>query len=92
MLPPPGPPPYALFDRGSIHERVQCWLGDDSGVKTWDNWADACCAATIVSEQLGRVVRPACYDGSANKLRDEVPTRMSTRDAVALVEGFRDNL
>ena len=82
MIPPPGPPPYALYDRDG-----RCWLGGDDGVKTWDDWEIACAAATIVTEQLGRLIRPTHYDGSAKKFKDEVPTRKTPLEALVAVEG-----
>ena len=82
MTPPPGPPPYALYDRDG-----HCWLGTDNSVKTWDEWEIACCAATIATEQFGRLIRPASYDGSATKYKDEAFTRKSPLQALTEIEG-----
>jgi hypothetical protein len=80
------PPPYALYDPTG-----KCWLGNDDGVRTFDNWDDARIAAAIATEQLGRtklreLIRPAHYDGRANKLKDEVPTKMTPVAALQLLE------
>lgn len=82
MTPPPGPPPYALYDRDG-----KCWLGTDEGVKTFNEWIDACAGATILTEQLGRLIRPVPYDGSATAYKDEVLTRKSSLQALEEIEG-----
>lgn len=78
---------YGIYDT-----QDSCWLGDEHGPKLFEDFLVARVAAQVLDERLGN--RPGRskareYGGGANRLRDEVQTKMSTLDALQRIEGGR---
>jgi len=92
---------YAVYDQID-----RCWLGNEKGVVTYPDRDIAAMACTVIIEQMDldysmpRVsaasqrrktrYRTFPYDGTANKLKDSVPTKMTPLQAIQKIEGFKE--
>ena len=75
---------YGLFD-----PMTGTWCGNDEGVLLYDDLDLAMVSAAVANKQLGYKpgrIRPMMYDGTANKLRDTLPTKMGVVDALKELE------
>ena len=75
---------YGIFDT-----QDKCWIGDDRGPKQYDEEIIARVAAQVYDTMMrnapGRT-RAKEYDGSANKLKDEVKPAMTPVQALDRLE------
>lgn len=75
---------------GLLDLRDRCWLGDDSGPKTFADIELAKFAAAVASEQLGRTILARLYVSSTVIFKDRVPVKMTPIQAIRKLEGFTD--
>ena len=78
---------YAILDTAD-----NCWLGDDSGPKTFDDFMLARVAAQVWETQvygtdLGARYKAVEYLPAALRLKDHVETKMNTLKALQRIEG-----
>jgi len=66
--------------------RVRAWLGNAAGPLEYDEELIAKAAATILSEQLGYVIRPLPIDRRKKVYKDEVKTRFGPVEAIDRIE------
>ena len=79
---------------GLLDTKENLWLGEGptGGPKTYDNEDMAIIAARMTDVQLGWAsgrTKAKRYDGSATKIRDNVPVKMPARTALEKLESGR---
>jgi hypothetical protein len=67
---------FGLYDY-----RDKCWMGNDKGPNTYTDKMLARAAATILTEQFGRLIGAKVIPPDINKLKDEVTPPVSFEKA-----------
>jgi hypothetical protein len=76
---------YGLWDRND-----KSWLGNADGPKTYTDWDICRMAATVVTEQTGRIILPREIEGDPFYEKDALPYNMSAEEAIQKIEGFKE--
>lgn len=77
--------PWGVWD---IEDRL--WIGNDSGPVTFEDESLAKIAAMVACVRLGWPIvrcRAKKFQASQARLRDELPTRMGSEEAIRKLEG-----
>jgi hypothetical protein len=72
---------YGLYDTED-----DVWMGDDNGPKTFTDFMHARVASEVVDVRRPGRTKAREYDPAPKRLRDEVPTKMTTEEALRRME------